>query len=93
MQKDCAYQAVGSALGNYFEVRPHQVQPHHELRRDWGLEQVELELLVTQLEEAVGVELVEAISLPEITTVGQLVRAVRTQLRRADRTQPLREVG
>lgn len=93
MQKDTAYQAVCNAFGNYFEVHPHQVQPHHDLRRDWGLEHVELELLLAQIEETVGVELTDTIALAELATIGQLVRAVRTQVRRAARPAPLREVG
>ena len=83
MQKDTAYQAVCNAFGHYFEVHPGQVQAHHDLRRDWGLEPVEIELLVSQIEQDVGVELSDSIALQEVTTVNQLVHAIRTQLRRA----------
>jgi hypothetical protein len=93
MQKDTAYQAVCDAFGHYFEVHPRQVLAHHDLRHDWGLEPVELELLVAHIEESVGVELTEAIPLSEVTTISQLVRAVRTQLRRAAHPAPLRHVG
>jgi len=91
MQKDTAYQAVCNAFGHYFEVHPGQVQAHHDLRRDWGLEPSELELLVLRIEEAVGVELTDHVTLGDVTTVSQLVRAIRTQLRRA--AGPLRKVS
>lgn len=88
MQKDTAYQAVCNAFGHYFEVHPAAVQAHHDLRRDWGLEPVELELLVSQIEQDVGVELTDSLALGEVATVSQLVRAIRTRLRRAGEAAP-----
>ena len=83
MQRDDAYQAVCDAFGEYFEVHPGQVLAHHELRADWGVSGAELELLAHHIEQRVGVELSDHVALGELKTIGQLVRLVRAQLRRA----------
>lgn len=83
MQRDDAYQAVCDTFGEYFQVHPAQVLAHHELLRDWGLCSTELELIAYQIEERAGVELSDLSVLGELRTVGQLVRLVRAQLRRA----------
>jgi hypothetical protein len=64
-------------------VHPGQVLAHHELRNDWGVSGSELELLAHHIEQRLAVELSDLAALSELKTVGQLVRLVRAQLRRA----------
>jgi hypothetical protein len=85
MERDDAYRAVCDTFGEYFEVHPAQVLAHHELRGDWGVSGQELELLAHHIEERTGIELNDHSVLSELRTVGQLVRLIRAQLRRAAR--------
>jgi acyl carrier protein len=87
MERDEAYRAVSETFGEYFEVHPGQVHAHHELRGDWGVSGQELELLAHHIEERAGVELNDHSALAELKTIGQLVRLVRAQLRRAARVE------
>jgi len=91
MERDDAYRAVCETFGEYFEVHPGQVLAHHELNRDWGVSGQELELLAHQIEERAGIELSDHGRLAELRTIGELVRLIRSALRRATRVEsPLR---
>ena len=83
MQRDDAYQAVCDTFGEYFDVHPGQVLAHHDLCNHWGVSGSELELLAHHIEQRLGVELNDHTVMSELKTVGQLVRLVRAQLRRA----------
>lgn len=85
MERDDAYRAVCDTFGQYFEVHPGQVLAHHDLSRDWGVSGQELELLAQQIEERAGIELTDHARLAELRTVGELVRLIRSALRRAAR--------
>lgn len=87
MERDDAYRAVCDTFGEYFEVHPGQVLAHHDLHRDWGVSGQELEMLVHQIEERAGVELSDHSKLPELRTIGELVRLIRSALRRAARVE------
>jgi hypothetical protein len=88
MERDDAYRAVCETFGEYFEVHPGQVLAHHELNRDWGVSGQELELLAHQIEERAGIELSDHGRLAELRTIGELVRLIRSALRRATRVEP-----
>lgn len=89
--KDPAHQAVCNAFGRYFEVHPTCVLAHHHLRRDWGLDAIELSLIASEIEETAGVELDDANEYSELETVGELVQLVRTRMRHLGRApRPLR---
>lgn len=85
MERDDAYRAVCDTFGEYFEVHPGQVLAHHELHRDWGVSGQELELLAHEIEERAGVELRDHSRLADLRTIGELVRLIRTELRRVTR--------
>jgi hypothetical protein len=87
MERDDAYRAVCETFGAYFEVHPGQVLAHHELDRDWGVSGQELELLAHEIEARAGVELNDHSRLAELRTIGELVRLIRTELRRATRVE------
>lgn len=83
MERDDAYRAVCDTFGEYFEVHPGQVLAHHDLNRDWGVSAQELEMLAHQIEERAGIELSDHGRLADVHTVGELVRLIRSALRRA----------
>jgi len=96
VQRDDAYKTVCYTFGEYFEVHPGQVLAHHDLRNDWGVSGSELELLAHRIEERLDIQLIERgeliersdhAALAELKTIGQLVRLVRAQLRRAARIE------
>lgn len=87
MERDDAYRAVCETFGEYFEVDPGQVLAHHELNRDWGVSGQELELLARGIEERAGVELNDHSRLADLRTIGELVRLIRTELRRVTRIE------
>jgi hypothetical protein len=81
MRRDEIFRAVGSVFGRYFEVHPGCVKGHHDLRRDWGLDGYELQLLARQIEDYSGTELEDYAALADVRTIGQLVRLFRAHER------------
>lgn len=78
MSKHATFHAVCDAFGKYFEIAPAHVHAHHQLRSDWGLDSLELEWLVQQIEASTGIELEDYHALHRLETVGQLARLFRT---------------
>jgi acyl carrier protein len=79
--KDQTYLSVCNALATYFEVSPAQVKPDQQLRRDWGVDPVELNVIALRIEEREDVE-IRARDLENVDTVGQLIALVRAIRRR-----------
>lgn len=79
MSRHVTFHAVCNAFSRYFEVHPTQIQSHQDLRNDWGLNSLELEWLVQQIEATTGIELESYNPLPKLDTIGQLVRLFRAQ--------------
>jgi acyl carrier protein len=79
--KDQTYVSVCNLLAAYFEVSPAHVKPDQRLRRDWGVDTVELHVIALRIEEEEDVEL-RASDLESVDTVGQLVALVRAIRRR-----------
>ena len=78
------HDAVFSAFARYFDVHPSNVESHHDLRHDWGIDACELEWLVQNIEDAVGIQLDDYNMLSELHTVGQLARLFRAHEVRAE---------
>jgi acyl carrier protein len=79
--KDQTYVSVCNTLAAYFEVSPAHVKPDQQLRRDWGVDSVELNVIALRIEEHEDVEL-RASDLENVDTVGQLIALVRAIRRR-----------
>jgi acyl carrier protein len=93
--KDQTYLSVCHALASYFEVRPAHVKPDQQLRRDWGVDPVELNVIALKIEEQEHIE-ISARDLENVDTVGQLIALVRAIRRRdeiAEDVTLLRERG
>jgi len=84
MHRIGTHNAVFSAFARYFEVHPSNVESHHDLRHDWGIDACELEWLVQHIEDAVGIQLDDYSMLTELSTVGQLARLFRAHELRAE---------
>jgi acyl carrier protein len=79
--KDHTYLTVCNTLAAYFEVNPGHVKPDQRLRRDWGVDSVELNVIALRIEEQEDVE-IRARDLENVDTVGQLIGLVRAIRRR-----------
>jgi acyl carrier protein len=79
--KDHTYLSVVSTLATYFEVHPAHVRPDQRLRRDWGVDPAELNVIAMRLEQQEDVE-IRARDLESVETVGQLIALVRAIRRR-----------
>jgi acyl carrier protein len=79
--QDHIYLSVCHTLATYFEVNPAHVKPDQSLRRDWGVDPVELNVIAVRIEEREDVE-IRANDLENVETVGQLIALVRAIRRR-----------
>jgi acyl carrier protein len=86
--KDHTYLSVVSTLAAYFEVHPAHVRPDQHLRRDWGVDPVELNVIALRIEAQEGVE-IRAADLETVATVGQLIALVRAIRRRDELSEEI----
>lgn len=77
--KDSCYRSVCSAVAQYFDVDPNQVKPYHYLRRDWGLDRLELQWIAKQVTAAEGIEARETTDLEAAETIGHLIQILRAR--------------
>jgi acyl carrier protein len=76
IMNDRVYTTVCNTLGNYLQIPPRQVTPEHDLRADWGLDSLDLDIIASLIEEEEEVE-IRSEDMSLIHNVGQLVRLVR----------------
>jgi hypothetical protein len=77
--KDSCYRSVCTALAQYFRVDPNQVKPYHYLKRDWGLDRLELQWISQQIVAAEGIEPRETADLEAAETIGHLIHILRAR--------------
>jgi acyl carrier protein len=80
---DSTYSAVCNTLAAYFDVLPSEIRPDQQLRRDWGLDSLELNVLALRIEQLEDVE-IRSTDLETVHTVGQLILLVRAIRRRSE---------
>jgi acyl carrier protein len=79
---DSTYTAVCNTLAAYFEVLPCQIRPDQQLRHEWGLDSLELNIVAQHIEQLEGVA-IRSSDLESVQTVGQLILLVRAIRRRS----------
>ena len=89
--KDHTFLSVRNVLATYFEVHPAHVKPDQRLRRDWGVDAAELNLIAARIEEQEDVEIWPQ-ELEAVDTVGQLTALVRAIRRRNELADEVTEV-
>jgi len=77
---DSAFHSVCSALGSRLGIDRERFRASQHLARDWGLDQLDLNVVALHIEQLDGVELSSA-ELECVETVGQLVNLVRRRKR------------
>jgi acyl carrier protein len=88
---DSTYNVVCTTLASYFEVHVSQIRPDQQLRRDWGLDSLELYIIGQRIEQAENVQ-IRSTDLAAVHTVGQLILLVRAIRRRTELTEEVTAV-
>jgi acyl carrier protein len=88
---DSTYSAVCNTLAAYFDVLPSEIRPDQQLRRDWGLDSLELNVVALRIEQLEDVE-IRSSDLETVHTVGQLILLVRAIRRRSELADELTAV-
>ncbi|HEX4355324.1 MAG TPA: acyl carrier protein, partial [Polyangiales bacterium] len=78
-----SFHSVCSALGSHLGIDPEHFRATQHLGKDWGLDQLDLNVIALQLEQLEGLELSNA-ELCCVKTVGQLVNLLRQRKQSLD---------
>jgi acyl carrier protein len=78
--KDSSFHSVCRALGSHLGIDPERFRAAQHLSRDWGLDELDLNMIALRLEELEGIEL-SSVELSCVETVGQLVNLFRQRSR------------
>ena len=81
--KDQAYFSVCDTLATHLDVHPAEIRPEQNLRTEWGLDDIELNVIALRLEEREDIE-IRVRDLETLHTVGQLMALVRAIGRRKE---------
>ena len=79
--KDPTYFNVCDTLAAHLDVHPAEIRPEQNLRTDWGLDDIELNVIALRIEEREEIE-IRVRDLEALHTVGQLIALVRSISRR-----------
>jgi acyl carrier protein len=79
MQQRAIEHKVYTVIAAQFAIKPENISPGWSLRDYLGADSMALVELITGLEEAFGMEMPE-VAEDEITTVGDLVKAIQARL-------------